>query len=269
MRDQRRFGGLAFSLIAMFVLFICPAVHADTMGSLQVDSFAKSGYGVQIQAHYTLDANPCCPAANIRWIQLIQLTDNSGNAKTFMPEFPYANFIDPRPGQDIGSPSTGDDAPWYDVTYNSATDTTLRRGSGPYFYDKPSFLAGDAPMRFTATTLVVCVTPADSNNFDEGGSMTILGGFTWGFTLTGNPAKTTPIAPTAVTDNAALRTAFNNALQNNDPGNTPGDFPEWTVAANTGTCSLTVYVPLPGALPGGLVILSVVAVMRRKGRLAA
>jgi hypothetical protein len=244
---------------------LAPAVaRADaSLGSLTVPHYEISGRGVEITANYTIDPDTLCPCPpeDMRWLQLIHLTDNAGNDKTFLPEFPNATFIDPQPGADIGG-GPADSEPWYDPTYNNdplgpGGGGAIQNGAGPWLYDRPQFLAGDAPMRFDAFTLVVCID-------EDTDTAKMLGGFQWGFTLS-NPGPTTGLLPIQpLTDSQALRDMFNLGA-----GRLESVF-DWHLAEQDDPDCVfdTSTVPEPASL-SGLVLLTVFVGRRSRRARAA
>ena len=199
--------------------------------------------GMNINAHYELgDDFNCCLPENIRWIQNVHVTDNSGNNKSIFG-FP-SMFVDPLPGQDIGqdydgNAQTGDLLPWYDVTRNQAAKTgAFARGAGAYYEDAPGGpgFNASAPIRVDFNTLVVCTDPFTK-------TFSSLGRFSWGFII--DPMNSNPqlLSVTALTGDSLIN-EFNDLIQNNrsiDGNNTM--FEQWRMVTAGVDCQLTVVVP--------------------------
>ena len=218
--------------------------------TLYVDSVAavNSRPGMNIGAHYDLGPNfTWCDPANIRWIQDVHVTDNSGNDKSIFG-FP-ATFVDPLPGQNIGNDyngnaQTGDTLPWYDVTRNQAALTgAFQRGAGAYFEDGPGGpgFNNSAPIRVDFNTLVVCTDPNNK-------TFTAMGGFSWGFII--DPKNSNPqLLGVSAINGDGLINQFNSLIQTNksiDGNNTM--FEQWRMVTAGVGCELNVsIVPEPSS----------------------
>jgi hypothetical protein len=218
-----------WTILAIGVVLWCGAfapARADTTPSVHiiVDKYesytTRTQAGVEIILRYEVngDLGPCCKSGDLRWIQLVTSSTETG----FTPN-PNRPFIDPRQGQNIGS-EVGNDTPFYDVTYTDTTFATQRPdGSGAVFYDKPAVnlvrATPDAPYSFDALTLVVCV---HDNN-----TMSILAGLEWGFSF--NHQGSVSLKPAnSIGDSSAVRDAFNTALAL--------DFPGWSIVERPRAC---------------------------------
>ena len=230
------------------------------IGSISFDQYASFNDGTfggdNIIAHYTLNASaqqfaPCFTQADIRWLQLVNSSTDTGFTPT-----PNRPFIDPRSNQ----PGGFDNLPWYDATYNNLADAqnnaNRQFGAGPYLGDTPQVLLTRGPYSFTADSLVV----VQMNNM-----IAILGGFEWGFTIGANQMTVTPLPIKMIGDTPAIRTAFNTALGLDFPGYTIKDFNQiWPTLTNVPTVSV---VPEPSSLAlvtvGALALVPVLRARRR------
>lgn len=217
------------------------------VGQIDLDRYMAMGNGVEITAHFTLNAafndQDCCRAEDLRWIQRVRTTRRTGFSPPPADEVPPRPFIDPRMGQNIGD-GVGDGLPFYDVTYamdpvtNPATPR-LGNGSGRFIYDNPALNAPTSrPNSFFAETLLVCLKPDTM-------MMAILGGFSWGFDINEDGSMVTPHPTMALSDTMAIRDAFNTALGH--------DFPGWSIISGADAWPDMMpigvtFIPTPGAL---------------------
>jgi hypothetical protein len=273
MRGLKHFavGAVAFAIVAWASL-----VQA---GSITINKYTVNpgGGGAEIIANYSgINTAECCPSGNIEFLQMITLTDGAGKAVTVPGAFNgQSQFIDPQPNQALGA-STTDNLPWYDFTYKNypKAGATPNNGAGPYIYDRPSGWAGIAQntgaagkytLNFMATTLVVCVTGANT--------AAILGGFNWGFTTVNPPAPgvaSTTLTPITAIDPENFNTATFQTALNYFATKTSPKVAAWSlVAPADDCCALTVYVPTPSALYGIPVCLIGLAACRRVYKAAA
>jgi hypothetical protein len=239
-------------LSALLAALVCHSGVAATLFVDGVSAVNGASPGMNISAHYDLGTDfTCCDPANLRWLQDVHVTDNSGHALA-LPGF-AANFIDPQPGQNIGNdydgnPQTGDTLPWYDVTRNQAARTgAFALGAGAYFEDGPGGAAfnNNAPIRVDFNTLVVCTTPSPGP--DGGGTFYTLGGFSWGFII--DPKNSNPqlLSVTAITGDALIN-EFNDLIDAN------AAFGSWRMVT-AGDCDFTVVVPETSTLYAGTLLL--------------
>jgi hypothetical protein len=160
--------------------------------------------GVSVVASQKADLTKTCLAgATLHWIQLATASTAMGpvlppgfigppQPNLGMAGFPNERtFIDPIPGQPLGSgttPQFGNNTPFYDITANSRVALLdpmqwMREGTGTYFGDQPNVFAKDVPNKsrpafeLTFQTLLVATT-ADATH-----TLRVLGGFSWGFTV--------------------------------------------------------------------------------------
>lgn len=233
-------------------------LDGKTVGSITVDKNTpitvpvgnKNAGGVSFLAHFDLALDfalqDCCTVSDLHWLQ---------RAKTSKPQpgFTKTDFIDPMNGQTIGNGITGDNKPFYDLTYTSAsnaTNNTNRKadGSGSFLKDIPFNLLDQAPFTFEADSLVVCVHDS---------KMAILGGVHWGYTLNAN-GTITAATPSALSDASGLRDALNKDLKT--------DFAGFSFVSAAEIC-----VPLPPAVWMSLSAAPMIAgwiIASRRGKMA-
>ncbi|MGE3818397.1 MAG: hypothetical protein AB7I30_03105 [Isosphaeraceae bacterium] len=244
-------------LIGAVLIFVPSLASADpiNVGNILIDKYegAKTATqgGINLIAHYTLNAafgqfSDCFTAADVRWLQRVTSSAPTG----FTPD-PNRPFIDPRVGQ-AGGPF--DNLPWYDFTYNTLanlnTDTNRQNGAGPWYTDNPRVNLNRGPYTFFAETLVVV---------QKNQMISILGGFSWGFSIGADQMTVTSLPITPLQDNAGLRASFNAALGVDYPGYTIKDFGDiWPNLPGTPTINT---IPEPhvlqlAALGGGLLLLT-------------
>jgi len=215
-------------------------VQADnsSAASIVVDTYdayaTRTQGGVEIVLHYEIDGDlgPCCDSGDLRWIQLVTSSTETG----FTPD-PNRPFIDPREGQNIGG-GNGNNTPFYDATYTDTTYATQKTdGSGSVLYDKPAVnltrATPEAPYSFEAMSLLVCV--------NEDQTMTILAGLEWGFYFDDQGTVSLKTA-NQLGDTAGVRDAFNTALAL--------DFPGWSIVERPEDCGCKGVreTPEPSAL---------------------
>jgi|GEM_PF-2088265 len=260
MNHDLKFGPL--SLVMTLSLMAASAQAAK----IDITSLTKFQGGAEIKAQYDLGANwdsDCCPPANIRWMQRVQLLDDKGADKVIAPpdpNFPFAQFIDPRKGQDIGGGNKGDDLPFYDVTYAKADFSDgIQRGSGQYFFDRPSGWQNDSPLDFLATTLLVCIDDATKQ-------ARYLAGFKWGFSVrnAGGAVTTSLINWGKVPYGAGLKASYDGLLDNAVGKAGEGFKNKWTLEAADPNCPEFEVVPEPASMVAMAVGLAGLVARRRR-----
>lgn len=260
-----RFVGTSRVAALVFAVgFVAAAADAALMnvGQIDLDRYMAMGNGVEITAHFTLNAafndQDCCREEDLRWIQRVSTTRRTGFSPPPEDQVPPRPFIDPRQGQNIGGGMMGDNLPFYDVTYamdpvtNPATPL-IQNGSGRFIYDKPALNAPTSrPNTFVAETLLVCLKPGTM-------MMAILGGFKWGFDINADGSVVTPHPTMPLSDTMAIRDAFNTALGL--------DFPGWSIISGAEAWPDMMpigvtFIPAPGAALG--LALTIPMVWRRR-----
>ncbi|HWB53539.1 MAG TPA: hypothetical protein VG722_05075 [Tepidisphaeraceae bacterium] len=237
--------------MSLFASAYCAPARADSaFANIDITRYVPSDGGMEFKAEYTIDPDTLCPCPpeNIRWLQLVQLTDSLTGKPKLVGEFPYTTFIDPQMNQP-GGPF--DEEPWYDYTYNSDADRTDKKnqqnGAGAFFVDYPTLNDSDAPIQFKAYTILVCI--------GENQTATFLGGFTWGFTFS-RDMVTRSLDVMPLSDSQNLRNMFNNG-----PGGLEASY-DWTLAADADPddCPVTVsefgkaVVPAPESFLAGAIL---------------
>ena len=251
---------LGLFLAVLLAAFVASSASAQVITVTQFDATAG---GVNIQAQWNLGPDPCCPPANVRWIQNIKLKNLDGTPKNDVTGYiNRPNFIDPLPDQ---PPGGWDALPWYDVTYNTAADRTTntnrQNGAGAFFNDSPNGWGPFGPMDFCAFTAVVCITPSTTG---AGGTAKYLGGFSWGFRVAAN-GTVTKLALAGMPNNAATIGMFNTALQETY---SPQSFKDWSMVLGDANCQLTFQpVPEPGTMALCAAAIGI-AVKRRRRKVA-
>lgn len=252
--------GLAACFVAVAGLAASASAGVLNVGEITLFRHQTQTNGMEITARFDPNGSfaeqDCCNAADLRWIQVVSTTARAG----FSPPGDLRPFIDPRNGQNIGDPLTGDALPFYDVTYTGdpAANPSLgiQRGTGSHIYDAPALNnPASRPNTFCADTLLVCLKPGTM-------MMAILGGFTWGFDITAGGAVTLK-NPSQLGDSADLRAKFNTALGL--------DFPGWSLISageawpDAGPLIVTTTVPSPA----GITVLAMAGIAATRRRRAA
>lgn len=229
------------------------------------------GNGVLMTAHFEpsdayLDQTCCTETC---WMQRLSFTDAAGQPRQ-VPGAPNRPFIDPRMGQVIDRsttpPGVGDNMPCYDLTYDedpvpgTAVPISTPRGGGTYISDKPfvdRVISGQTiwPITVCFETLLMCKLP----------NMTyaIIGGFSWGFTISENPNQpgsplVMPKGVLALSESVALKDSFNAALMQDFPGSMV------ICASPLWPDPLVVTVVVPGPGSGMLLVGALVCAARRR-----
>jgi hypothetical protein len=228
-------GRLVFACVLLLAarasaLTIPLALGPTTIGTLttigpQVANTPSATGGVNFWASWSLLPESAVDASELRWLQRVMFS----KAVSGFPN-PNRAFIDPRPGQPLGSLPGGADAlPWYDISGQSQGSLSLEGGGDdPWTGDGPYAPINLAPLTFTAETVVVAIDATETN-------AVILGGVRWGYALAGTSSSAMAFGPVGLADSAELRGDLNAALES--------DFPEWSLVAvpESGTLVLALF----------------------------